>query len=259
MLEIWQQLKIWIFQRNFFKLPLWLWLGPVSILLLSCVIVNLQPAITPLALFFAVIGIFFSSEFKIKGVGISAALICLFSLIFIKEVQEPMAVYWLYVFGLITSFLITAYAVEEYESFIVAQAEDAKKNFDDVKLWQTRFEGNQIRLEREKERFEKINIDFQKQEESYLEKIDQMEKMFHASTYELKQEQNRGYQLHQELKKLLIERYEIYESNQVAIKELENLSSKFEHEKEILLGEIELLKSELINKDKKLNSSKNQK
>ncbi|NBO24157.1 MAG: hypothetical protein EBU93_02835 [Chlamydiae bacterium] len=214
MSDIWNQIKTVIFHRSFFKVPFWIWFGPGCMLGLSALMNHFQPHMIPLALFACLVGTFLSAAYKIKGVGIASSFLVLTSLIFHKNMIEPQATYWLYVFGLITSFLIVAYSIEEYESFIFSQAEEAKKNSEEVKLWQSRFEGNQLRLEREKERLDKILGDFENQEETYLQKIDQLEKMFHSSTYELKQEQNRGYQLHKELKLLLIERYE--NQNQIA-------------------------------------------
>ena len=222
-------------------MPFWIWFGPISILGLSALMFKLQPGMMPAAMFACLLGIFFSAEFKMKGVGFSSILLVLVSLLFYKNIAEPIATYWLYAFGLITSFLITAYSVEEYESFIYAQAEESKKNSEDLKLWQSRFEGNQIRLEREKERYEKIFAEYEKQEDSYLEKIDQLEKMFHSSTYELKQEQNRGYNLHQELKKLLIEKYDIQVANTNLSKELEDLNLVLQSERNGFNEQIESL------------------
>jgi hypothetical protein len=257
MIDIWNQIKTIVFQRSFFKVPFWIWFGPVSILALSSFMFKLQPAMMPLALFFGVLGVFASAEFKTKGVIFSSSVLCLFSMIFFKNIQDPAATYWLYVFGVMTSFLVTAYSVEEYESFIFAQAEESKKNNEDVKLWQSRFESGQIRLEREKERFEKIIVDFEKQEENYLERIDQLEKMFHSSSYELKQEQNRGYNLHKELKKLLIDRYDLQVEKEQLHAEVQLLKSQIENthvqyeaeilhlteEKQALVEQVELLKA----------------
>lgn len=225
-MDIWNQIKTIIFQRNFFKVPIWIWFGPVFILSLSGLMFRLQPSMMPLAVFFSVIGVFLSAEFKLKGAAVSAALLTIFSLIFHKNVVDPIATYWLFVFGSMTAFLINSYCVEEYESFIYSQAEEAKKNSDEVKLWQSRFESNQLRLEREKERIDAIAKDYENQEDHYLERIDQLEKMFHSSSYELKQEQTRGLNLHNELRKLLIERYESQVKLENADKSFLELSEK---------------------------------
>ncbi len=209
MTEIWNQLKTIVFQRSLFKVPFWLWIGPVFLMLLSAVLAKLQPQIFFLFTFFSLIGVFLSGEYKEKGVVISSILMSLLSIVFHRQMVEPIATQWLYVFGAATAFLTHSYCVEEYESWIFHQAEESKKNSEDVKLWQNRFEANQLRLEREKERFEQQGIEFEKQEDRYLEKIDQLEKMFHSTTFDLRQEQNRGVNLHQELKKLLIDRYEL--------------------------------------------------
>lgn len=244
-MDIWNQIKTVIFQRNFFKVPLWLWFGPVFNLACSAFMFRLQPNMMPLAIFLSVIGIFLSAEFKLKGVIASSVLLTIFSLIFYKNISDPIGTYWLFVFGSMTSFLINSYCVEEYESFIYSQAEDSKKNSEDVKLWQSRFEANQLRLEREKERVDLLAKEYENQEDVYLERIDQLEKMFHSSSYELKQEQNRGLNLHNELKKLLIERYEAHvklensdktftELNEkIAFLNLQIEEQRLEHEREI--------------------------
>jgi hypothetical protein len=177
MMDIWNQIKTVIFQRNFFKVPLWLWFGPVFNLACSAFMFRLQPNMMPLAIFLSVIGIFLSAEFKLQGVIASSVLLTIFSLIFYKNISDPIGTYWLFVFGSMTSFLINSYCVEEYESFIYSQAEDSKKNSEDVKLWQSRFEANQLRLEREKERVDLVAKEYENQEDVYLERIDQLEKI----------------------------------------------------------------------------------
>ncbi len=247
MIEIWNQIKTIVFQRSFFKVPFWIWFGPVFVLVLTAFMVKLQPSMIPLAVTFSLIGIFLSAEFKLKGVAVGTVLLGLFSLIFYKNLSDPVATYWLYTFGLATAFIITSYSVEEYESFVFSQAEEAKKNSEDVKLWQNRFEGNQLRLEREKERFENLAKEFERQEDGYLEKIDQLEKMFHSSSYELKAEQNRGYNLHQELRKILIQRYELEKEVEVVQSKLETLKNGYEAELNSKQIEIETLTSQLLN------------
>lgn len=208
MVEIWNQIKTAVFQRNLFKIPFWIWFGPLFVVGLSGMMFHLQPKIMPLAAVLSIFGVIISSERKIQGVLIACGVLMLFSLIFHSLIVEPKATYWLYAFGLMTAFLITSYSVEEYETLSLQQAEESKKNSEDVKLWQSRFDALQHRLDKEKERAEKLSLDFEKQEDLYLDKIDQLEKMFHSATYELRQEQNRGLNIHQELKKVLIERYE---------------------------------------------------
>ena len=245
MLEIWNQIKTAVFQRSLFKIPFWIWFGPLFVVGLSGMMFHLQPRIMPLAAILSIFGVFMSGAKKIQGVLISCAVLTVFSLIFHRLVVEPVATYWLYAFGLMTAFLITSYCVEEYETLILQQAEESKKNSEDVKLWQSRFEANQHRLEKEKERMEKLAIDFEKQEDSYLDKIDQLEKMFHSATYELRQEQNRGLNIHQELKKVLIERYEAHNQVKSLQQDMARLQTEHQLQIDAFHDEIALLNQKL--------------
>jgi hypothetical protein len=245
MVEIWNQIKTAVFQRNLFKIPFWIWFGPLFVVGLSGMMFHLQPKIMPLAAVLSIFGVIISSERKIQGVLIACGVLTVFSLIFHSLIVEPKATYWLYAFGLMTAFLITSYSVEEYETLSLQQAEESKKNSEDVKLWQSRFDALQHRLDKEKERAEKHSLDFEKQEDLYLDKIDQLEKMFHSATYELRQEQNRGLNIHQELKKVLIERYEA----QNIIKNLQHEINKLQTDQQLQVAsfheEIALLNEKL--------------
>jgi hypothetical protein len=225
MLDHWNKIKSVVFQKSLFKVPLWLWFGPSFALVLLGMASMIQHQMMPLSASIAALGLVLSAWRKIQGALIASVGLIIASLFDHHQIVEPLATYWLYTFGIMTAFLITSYSVEEYEGFIEEMGQEAKKNGEDVKLWQNRFEACQHRLDKEKERIEKVTIAFEKKEDEYLERIEQLEKMFHSSTYELKQEQNRGYQLHQELKSLLVERYEFHQRCEKLQTEIQELNA----------------------------------
>ena len=124
MLEVWNKIKDSIFLRNFFTVPLWLWTGPVFVLILSAAVFKSQSSLFPLTILFAALGLILSARWKMQGAAIGSLLLVISSIVFKSWIGDALAAYLLFVFGTMTSFLITSYSVEEYESFILAHADE---------------------------------------------------------------------------------------------------------------------------------------
>ncbi len=248
MLEVWNKIKNTVFLRNFFTVPLWLWTGPIFVLILTAAAFKSQSAVFPLTIFFAAIGLILSSRWKMQGAAVGSLLLIISSIVFKSWIGDALAVYLLFVFGTMTSFLITAYSVEEYESFILAQAEESQKNAEDIKLWQSRFDSLKIKVEREKERADKLLLEFERQEDAYLDKIEHLEKMLDGAHTDLKESQIRQTNIHHELKIAIEERYK----HLLAIEEMKEVEVTHNTQFEAFQQEITGLRESVILLEKEL-------